>query len=121
MPVAAQPTRTVRPARPSSAPSSPFSTGVSSAILQMVRSDSADLSMRQVAVLRCLATGDATQHTVRAMAAALNVSKPAVTRGVDRLSALGFASRKVDPADRRSVIVSMKPAGETWLRALEAA
>ena len=40
------------------------------------------------------------------LAAELNVSKLAITRALDRLGEFDFARRKVDPLDRRSILVS---------------
>lgn len=54
-----------------------------------VRSDAPDLSLRQLAVLLTI-TLEPGPHTVRGMAAALNISKPAVTRALDRLEGLRF-------------------------------
>ena len=55
-------------------------------------------------------------HTVRGLAAELNVSKPAITRALDRLGELDLARRKVDPMDRRSVIVQRTLKGTAFLR-----
>jgi DNA-binding MarR family transcriptional regulator len=55
-------------------------------------------------------------HTVRGLAAELNVSKPAITRALDRLGELDLARRKVDPADRRSVLVQRTLKGAAFLR-----
>jgi DNA-binding MarR family transcriptional regulator len=52
---------------------------------------------------------------VRGLAAGLNVSKPAITRALDRLGELSLARRKVDPMDRRSVLVQQTQAGEAFL------
>jgi DNA-binding MarR family transcriptional regulator len=73
-------------------------------IVGLVRRDGPDLSARQLAVfLIChLEEGP---HTVRGFAARLHVSKPAITRSLDRLGALGLARRAQDPRDRRSVVV----------------
>jgi DNA-binding MarR family transcriptional regulator len=57
-------------------------------------------------------------HTVRGLAADLKVSKPAITRALDRLGELDFARRKVDPADRRSVLVQRTVKGAAFLRDL---
>ena len=57
-------------------------------------------------------------HTVRGLAADLNVSKPAITRALDRLGELELARRKVDPADRRSVLVQRTLKGQAFLRDL---
>jgi DNA-binding MarR family transcriptional regulator len=53
---------------------------------------------------------------VRGLAAELNVSKPAITRALDRLGELDLARRKVDPADRRSVLVQRTLKGAAFLR-----
>lgn len=50
-------------------------------------------------------------HTVRGLAAQLHVSKPAITRSLDRLGALGLARRAQDPRDRRSVVVQRTQIG----------
>ena len=43
-------------------------------------------------------------QTVRGLAAKLNVSKPAITRALDRLAELDLVRRKTDPLYRRSVL-----------------
>jgi DNA-binding MarR family transcriptional regulator len=53
---------------------------------------------------------------VRGLAAELNVSKPAITRALDRLGELDLARRKVDPMDRRSVLVQRTLKGAAFLR-----
>src|ERR1700712_1865873 len=83
----------------------------------LVRRDGADLSARQLGVfLTCYLNEGA--HTVRGLAADLNVSKPAITRALDRLGELDLARRKVDPLDRRSVLVQRTPKGSAFLRDL---
>ncbi len=86
-------------------------------IVTLVRRDGPDLSARQLAVfLTCyLVEGG---HTVRGLAADLNVSKPAITRALDRLGELDLARRKVDPSDRRSVLVQRTVKGAAFLRDL---
>jgi DNA-binding MarR family transcriptional regulator len=86
-------------------------------IVDLVRSDGPDLSARQFSVfLTCyLQEGP---HTVRGLAAKLNVAKPAITRALDRLGELELTRRKVDPADRRSVLVQRTRAGEKFLNEL---
>lgn len=86
-------------------------------IVSLVRRDGADLSARQLGVfLTCYLRDGA--HTVRGLAADLNVSKPAITRALDRLGELDLARRKVDPLDRRSVLVQRTPKGAAFLRDL---
>ena len=84
-------------------------------IVALVRRDGPDLSARQLGVfLTCyLQEGS---HTVRGLASELNVSKPAITRALDRLGELDLARRKVDPADRRSVLVQRTLKGAAFLR-----
>ena len=53
---------------------------------------------------------------MRGLAQDLNVSKPAITRALDRLTELDFVRRKVDPADRRSVLVQRTVKGAAFLR-----
>ena len=55
------------------------------------------------------------QHTVRGLAARLEVSKPAITRSLDRLVELGLAKRAPDPRDRRSVLVTRTRKGQDFL------
>src|SRR5271156_1889665 len=83
----------------------------------LVRRDGADLSARQLAVfLTCYLMDGG--HTVRGLASDLKVSKPAITRALDRLGELDFARRKTDPADRRSVLVQRTVKGAAFLRGL---
>jgi DNA-binding MarR family transcriptional regulator len=55
-------------------------------------------------------------HTVRGLASLLDVSKPAITRALDRLGALGIVRRKVDANDRRSILVQRTVKGSVFLR-----
>lgn len=80
-----------------------------------VRQAGPDLSSRQLAlVLTVYMTSG--PHTVRGLAALLNISKPAVTRALDRLGKLGIARRKIDEHDRRSVLVQRTVKGSVFLR-----
>ena len=88
-----------------------------STIVDLVRRDGPDLSARQLGVfLTCYLESEA--QTVRGLAAKLNVSKPAITRALDRLSEFDFVRRKTDPLDRRSVLVQRTPPGTAFLREL---
>lgn len=88
-------------------------------VVALVRRDGADLSARQLGVFLTCYLNDG-GHTVRGLAAELNVSKPAITRALDRLGELDLARRKVDPLDRRSVLVQRTPKGSAFLRDLRA-
>ena len=86
-------------------------------IVALVRRDGPDLSARQLGVFLTVYLTEG-PHTVRGLAAELNVSKPAITRALDRLGELDLARRKVDPSDRRSVIVQQTTKGAAFLREL---
>jgi DNA-binding MarR family transcriptional regulator len=47
------------------------------------------------------------------------VSKPAITRSLDRLAELGLAKRAPDPRDRRSVLVTRTRRGNDLLADLK--
>lgn len=88
-------------------------------VVALVRRDGADLSARQLGVFLTCYLRDG-GHTVRGLAAELRVSKPAITRALDRLGELDLARRKVDPLDRRSVLVQRTLKGASFLRDLRA-
>ncbi len=73
-------------------------------IVSLVRRDGPALSAHQLAVyLTCYLTDG--HHTVRGLAAELNVSKSVITRSLDKLGEMELSKRIPDPADRRSVLV----------------
>jgi len=84
------------------------------AMVANVRRDAPDLSARQMAVLLTVYMTEQ-PHTVRGLAEILEVSKPAITRAIDRLGEFGLARRKTDPRDRRSVIVQRTVKGSVYL------
>jgi DNA-binding MarR family transcriptional regulator len=86
-------------------------------IVALVRRDAYDLSSRQLGVMLISYLSDG-PHTVRGLAAKLNVSKPAITRALDRLGDHDLARRKPDPSDRRSVLVQRTPKGNAFMREL---
>ncbi|MGC1411955.1 MAG: MarR family transcriptional regulator [Acetobacteraceae bacterium] len=86
-------------------------------VVALVRRDGPDLSARQLGVFLTCYLHDG-GHTVRGLASDLNVSKPAITRALDRLGELDFARRKVDPLDRRSILVQRTLKGAAFLRDL---
>ena len=86
-------------------------------VLALVRRDGPDLSARQLGVFLTVYLEDR-GHTVRGLAADLNVSKPAITRALDRLGEFDLARRKIDPMDRRSVLVQRTLKGSALLRDL---
>ncbi len=100
-------------------------TGITEPALKLLRTvlvrgvadDQPDLTMRQMAVLLTVYI-TAQPHTVRGLAATLNISKPAVTRALDRLGDLDLARRKRDEADKRSVLVQRTVRGSVYLSEL---
>jgi len=80
-------------------------------IIGMVRREGRDLSARQFAVMMLISDLEGGSHTVRELALRLNVPKPSITRGIDRLVELGLARRAPDPRDRRSVLVQQTRKG----------
>lgn len=84
------------------------------ALAGFVRSDGPDLSMRQMAIMMTVYMCPA-PHTVRGLAADLGISKPAVTRALDRLSAMGLLKRVQDEADKRSVLIFRTTTGAVYL------
>lgn len=85
------------------------------ALVTSVASDGPDLTARQMALLLSVYLTQP-PHTVRGLAAALNVSKPAITRAIDRLSELDFLRRKPDETDRRSIHLQRTIRGSVFLR-----
>jgi len=87
------------------------------AMVANVRRDAPDLSARQMAVLLTVYMTEEAQ-TVRGLAEILNVSKPAITRAIDRLGEFGLVRRKTDPSDRRSIIIQRTVKGSVYLAEL---
>ncbi len=85
------------------------------ATITSVRRDAPDLTARQMAMLLAVYLTEP-PHTVRGLADLLRVSKPAVTRAVDRLSDLELVRRKIDDGDRRSVLIQRTVRGSVFLR-----
>lgn len=83
-------------------------------LTESVRRDAPDLSARQMAIVLRVYMENG-PHTVRGLASELNISKPAVTRALDRLSDLGYVRRQKDPQDRRSVQVQRTVKGSVFL------
>ena len=84
------------------------------ALIGSVRGDGPDLSARQMAILLTVYM-EAGPHTVRGLAAGLNISKPAVTRALDRLADLEFTRRVKDAKDRRNVLIQRTVKGSVFL------
>src|SRR3546814_18523218 len=80
------------------------------ALIRYVQSNQPDLTNRQLALLLIvyLLPGP---HTVRGLAARLNVSKPVITRALKRLSPLSYLKRQRDDTEPRNVLRSDKRGG----------
>lgn len=82
--------------------------------LAVVRSEAPDLTIRQYAILLAIYMSPP-PHTIRGLAATLNISKPAVVRAIDTLSDLGYVKRKRDEADKRNVLIQRTVPGSVFL------
>ena len=83
-------------------------------LVDYVRSGEPDLTNRQMALLM-LVYLEQGPHTVRGLARALNVSKPVVTRALNRLGALGYLRRQRDDSDKRNIFVVRTAEGAEFL------
>jgi len=83
--------------------------------VRMLRESGPDLSSRQISVLMTVYMDDG-PHTVRGLVATLRISKPAITRALDRLCQEGLLIRKTDDKDRRSVLIQKTAKGSDFLR-----
>ena len=79
-----------------------------------VRVEGPDLSARQMSILLTVYTLPP-PHTVRGLSDALSISKPAVSRALDRLGQLGYLRRRSDNYDRRSIQVELTLKGSGFL------
>jgi len=86
-------------------------------LAETVRADGPDLNVRQAAILLRVSL-EPGPHTVRGLAEALSLGKPAVSRALDALSGLGLAMRVPDESDRRSVLVKTTARGLAVLAGL---
>jgi len=84
------------------------------ALVASVRGDAPDLSARQMSLMLSVYLGEG-PHTVRGLAQALRISKPAVSRALDRLGELGYVYRQRDDLDRRNVLVQRTQSGARFL------
>jgi DNA-binding MarR family transcriptional regulator len=84
-------------------------------LVALVRREGADLTARQFAVFLICYVEEG-PHTVRGLAECTRLPKPAVSRVLDRLGALGLTRRVADPRDKRSVLVACTAEGFTFLK-----
>ena len=83
-------------------------------LVDYVRSGQPDLTNRQMALLLIVYLKQG-PHTVRGLARLLNVSKPVITRALNRLGALGYLRRQRDDSDKRNIFVAPTTEGADFL------
>ena len=101
-------------ARPLASMAEPVLKSWMSTLVDYVRSGEPDLTNRQMALLLVVYLNPG-PHTVRGLARALNVSKPVVTRALNRLGALGYLRRQRDDADKRNIFIARTSEGAGFL------
>lgn len=84
------------------------------ALSASIRSNIADLSVRQMAILLTVYTASP-PHTVRALSKILNISKPVVSRAVETLNKRGLIKKRRDSYDRRSIHIQRTAKGTIFL------
>ena len=87
-------------------------------VIDYVRSGQPDLTNRQMALLLMVSRTQG-PHTVRGIASKLRVSKPVVTRALNRLGTLGYLTRQRDTADKRNIFVVLTGKGASFLDEFE--
>ncbi len=83
----------------------------------LVRDEDSDLSARQISVLLTVYL-EPPPHTVRGLAAKLNVTKPVITRALDTMGRMELLQRRRDPADKRNVLVQRTVKGALYVEHL---
>lgn len=84
---------------------------------QGVRNAAPDLTQRQLALLLVIYL-ESPPHTVRGLAARLNVTKPVITRALNSMGELALVDRYRDPEDKRNVLIKRTLAGSLYLENL---
>jgi len=85
--------------------------------LAQVKDAEPDLSVRQMTILLTIYL-EPPPHTVRGLAAKLNVSKPVITRALDAMGKLKLVSRRRDEKDMRNVLIQRTVEGALYLERL---
>ncbi|MBW9088279.1 MarR family transcriptional regulator [Rhizobium wenxiniae] len=85
--------------------------------LEEVRGEASDLTLRQMAILLQIYLVPP-PHTVRGLAETLGVTKPVITRALDRMGELGLVDRVRDDRDRRNVVIKRTIGGALYLEKL---
>lgn len=84
-------------------------------MLELVRRDGRDLTARQLTTLLSVYLEDEI-HSVSSVAKLLNISRPGVTRILDRLVDADLVSRAEDSSDRRRVLIRRTRSGAQFVR-----
>jgi DNA-binding MarR family transcriptional regulator len=79
-----------------------------------VHDDAPDLSVRQMSIMLTIYLNPP-PHTIRALAATLNVTKPVITRALNAMGKLKLVNRRRDPKDKRNVLVQRTVEGTLYL------
>lgn len=87
-------------------------------LIDYVRSGEPDLTNRQMALLLMIYLQSG-PHTVRGLANGLKVSKPVITRALNRLGSLGYLRRQRDESDKRNIYVVRTAEGAEFLEQFE--
>jgi len=85
----------------------------------IVKHDERDMTMRQMAILLFLASNADAAPGIKALAEQFGISRPSVSRSVDRLvKEYGYVQRTESIDDRRRVEIRIAPAGTRYLDGL---
>lgn len=84
-------------------------------LLSLVRRDGRDLTARQLTAFLSVFMDEQT-HTVSTLAELLHISRPGVTRIMDRLVQFDLVAREEDREDRRRVLVRRTARGAAFFR-----
>lgn len=82
--------------------------------LALVLDDQPDLTVRQMTILLTVYL-EPPPHTVRGLAAKLNVTKPVITRALDTMGHMKLVKRRRDERDRRNVVIQRTVEGSLFL------
>jgi DNA-binding MarR family transcriptional regulator len=83
------------------------------------RQSGRDLTALQLAVL-LVCYLDEGPHTVRGLAQRLGVAQSVISRAIDRLELDDLVERRVDPTDKRGIVVAHTTAGRVFMTKLRA-
>jgi DNA-binding MarR family transcriptional regulator len=76
-----------------------------------------DLTERQLVILLTVYL-ETPPHTVRGLAARMDVTKPVITRALDSMGAMGLIARRRDEADKRNVVIQRTVDGALYVEQL---